>query len=410
VAEPKAPSSEPQLSIPALEARGRLVRNLVILGVLLSAGLVFALYRKPETKEEVFRTVQVSRRSIVKTVEAAGRLDVKNRVEVPAPLQGRLLSILVREGDRVKEGQPLAVLDQRASELSLRAAQAQAAAASGSLGESQAQLDAAKDNLARAKNLAEKGFGSSADVTRAQADLERAKAGREAAFGEQRAAGQRVASAQLEKSLGSLLAPAAGLVLRAPARLGAAVAPDQGPLFVIGDAPTEMRIDASVSETDVPFVKPGMPAKVTVIALPGSTFEAKVEHIGIDPNLEGGAALYPIRLIVQNPEGKLLPGMSARVRIEVARSNDVLAVHEAALRFTPDGAEPAEPRTRIWKRTGPEQLDPEPVVAGLSDGMYTEVKPGQNANLHEGEAVAIGYTQVDVGSRGPAVSLGGGKK
>jgi HlyD family secretion protein len=410
VAEPKASSSEPQLSIPALEARGRLVRNLVILGVLLSAGLVFAFYRKPEPKEEVFRTVQVARRSIVKTVEAAGRLDVKNRVEVPAPLQGRLLSILVREGDRVKEGQPLAVLDQRASELSLRAAQAQAAAAAGSLAESQAQLDAAKDNLARAKDLAEKGFGSAADVTRAEADLERSKAAREAALGEQRAAGQRVASAQLEKSLGSLLAPAAGLVLRAPARLGAAVAPDQGPLFVIGDAPTEMRIDASVSETDVPFVKPGMPAKVTVIALPGSTFEATVEHIGIDPNLEGGAALYPIRLLVQNPEGKLLPGMSARVRIEVARSNDVLAVHEAALRFTPDGADPAEPRTRLWKRLGPEQLEPEPVAPGLSDGMYTEIKPEKGANLHEGDPVAIGYTQVDVGSRGPAVSLGGGKK
>ena len=409
MAEPKASSPDPQLTIPALEARGRLVRIFVILGLLLAAGLAFAFYSRPEPKAEVFRTVEVTRRSIVRTVEAAGRLDVKTRVEVPAPLPGRLLAIQVREGERVEQGQPLAVLDQRASDLSLRAAQATAAAASGSLAESQAALDAATQTLARAKSLAEKGFGSTDEVARAEADLQRAKAAREAARGEQRAAGQRVASAQLEKSLGSLLAPAAGVVLRAPARIGAAVGPEQGPLFVIGDAPNTMRIDASVSETDVPFVKAGMPAKVSVVALPGSTFEAKVEHIGIDPSLEGGAALYPIRLLVENPDGTLLPGMSARVRIEVARSEKVLAVHEAALRFTPDGAEPAEPRTRLWKRLGPDQLEPVQVTAGLSDGTYTEVKPATADALHEKDIVAVGYTQVDVGSRGPAVTLGGKK-
>ena len=101
--------------------------------------------------------------------------------------------------------------------------------------------------------------------------------------------------------------------------------------------------------------------------------------------------------------------MSARVRIEVARSEKVLAVHEAALRFTPDGAEPAEPRTRLWKRLGPDQLEPVQVTAGLSDGTYTEVKPATADALHEKDIVAVGYTQVDVGSRGPAVTLGGKK-
>jgi HlyD family secretion protein len=402
-------SSGNQLTIPELTSRARLRRNLGIVLVLVAAGAAAWYYTRPAPQGESFRTVAVARRTIVKQVEAAGRLDVQRRVEVPAPLPGRLLSIHVKEGDLVQAGQLLATLDQRASELSVKSAEAAAAAAAGSAAEASAALAAAERGLARAKDLVARGFATTQQVADAESELARAKAISASARAEQRAVGQQVESARLQKSFGRIDSPVAGVVLRAPERVGAAVAPEQGALFVIGDPLATMRVDASLSETDVPFVKPEMPASVVIVALPGRSFSAKVQHIGIEPKLEGGAPLYPVRLIVENPDGTLLPGMSARVRVEVQRQEDALAVHEAALRFVPDGADAAEPRSRVWVRMGRDRLEAVAVKAGISDGTYTAVVPQDPKALPVGTPLAVGYVQVDAGSRGPSVKLGGKK-
>jgi HlyD family secretion protein len=409
VADQSVSSASNQLTIPELTSAARLRRNLLFLALFAAAGAAVWWYTRPAPKTEAFRTVAVARRSIVKTVEAAGRLDVQRRVEVPPPMPGRLLSIHVHEGDMVQAGQLLATLDQRASELSVKSAEAAAQAAAGTAAEAGAALAAAERGLARAKDLATRGFATAQAVADAESELARAKAISSSARAEQRAVTQQVESARLQKSFGRIDAPTAGVILRAPERVGAAVGPEQGALFVIGDPLTTMRVDASVSETDVPFVKPGMPAAVVIVALPGRSFSAKVQHIGIEPKLEGGAALYPVRLIVDNPDGTLLPGMSARVRVEVARRDDALAVHEAALRFTPEGAEPAEARSRVWVRMGLDRVEPVEVTAGVSDGTYTEVVPKDPKALPVGTPLAVGYVQVEAGARGPQVKLGGKK-
>jgi HlyD family secretion protein len=409
VADHSVSSASNQLTIPELASQARLRRTLLIVVLLAAAGAAIWWYTRPAPQGESFRTVAVARRGVVKTVEAAGRLDVRRRVEVPAPMPGRILSIHAHEGDLVQAGQLLATLDQRASELSVKSAEAAAQAAAGSAAEATAALSAAERGLARAKDLAARGFATAQTVADAESELARAKAITASARAEQRAVSQQVESARLQKSFGRIDAPTAGVVLRAPERVGAAVGPEQGALFVIGDPLTTMRVDASVSETDVPFVKPDMPASVVIVALPGRSFAAKVQHIGIEPKLEGGAALYPVRLVVDNPDGTLLPGMSARVRVEVARADDALAVHEAALRFTPDGAEPAAARSRVWVRMGVDRAEPVEVTAGVSDGTYTAVVPKDPNALPVGTPLAVGYVQVDAGARGPQVKLGSKK-
>ena len=99
-----------------------------------------------------------------------------------------------------------------------------------------------------------------------------------------------------------------------------------------------MRVDASVSETEVALIRPGQEAEILVSALPNDSFRGKVEHISIEPERRDGAVMYPVRLSVDNAKGVLLPGMSARARMQVARADNVLSVHEAALRFVPTDA------------------------------------------------------------------------
>lgn len=407
VVEPNSSAlNEQQLQIPENIGRSRLPWLLAggaLLALLIAAG---AYFLRPEPVAELYLVQPVTRRDIVQRIEAAGRVDVRHRVEIPAPIEGRLVSVHVRSGDRVEAGQLLAVLDERAASLAVSSARASELAAASGVGEAQTALAAAERTLARVTRLNERGLASDNDVQNAESALSQARAAVQAARAGQRVAGQGVASAQFSKELGQITATQAGVVLRAPERIGAAVSPEAGPLFVLGDPLELMRVDARVGETDIALMSAGQMAEVSVAAIDGKTFEATVEHIGVDPEQELGAVLYPITLTVSNPDRLLLPGMTARVLLEVEQVEQVLAVHEAALRFVPEEAAPATARSRVFRRVAPGQLEAVAVQPGISDGMYTAVEPVEGQTLAEGDALAIGFLRPTEGSRGPSVTLG----
>jgi multidrug efflux pump subunit AcrA (membrane-fusion protein) len=153
-------------------------------------------------------------------------------------------------------------------------------------------------------------------------------------------------------------------------------------------------------------VKVGAKAEIEVAAVPGRKFTGRVERVAIDANRSEGAVLYPVVLSVENPDLVLLPGMTARVRMEVARVENVLSVHEAALRYSPDGAAPASPRSRVFKRVGPDQVEPVEVHALISDGIYTQVEVAPGSSLKPGDALAVGLLHPE-SKTAPRVTLGG---
>lgn len=401
----RAGQEDVRLRIPELAGKARLRRLLLLAGLVALVGAGLAYYFRPRPPEEVFRTFPAQRRTLVQLVDAAGSLDARNRVEVPAPLTGKLLAVHAVEGQSVKAGDLLAELDARATTLAVRGAQASAAAAAGRVSQARAQLKEAERNLERARGLLAKDLASQEDVANAEFERARAQAALQAAEAEQRVAGQSVASAQLEQQLTRIEAPVTGVVLRAPDRLGAAVSPDGPPLFVIGDPLDTLRIDATVSEADVTRVKPGAEAEVEVAAVHGKTFRGRVQRVGIEAKRGEGAVLYPVVLTVDNPDGVLLPGMTARVRMQVARVEDVLTVHEAALRFMPQGAPPQSGNRRIWKRVGPDRLEPIEVRVVISDGVYAQVEVLEGS-LQQGDLLAVGLLHPESGTA-PRVKLGG---
>lgn len=395
-----------QLQIPENVGKNRLPWYLLG-GLVLAVGIGLAYYfGRPEPVQELYLVQPVARRDIVQRIEAAGRLDVRRRVEIPSPVAGRLVSVHVRAGDNVQAGQLLAVLDKRAADLAVKSAQASELAAASNVREAQAALQAAERVAERARRLNERGLASTNDVQNADSEVERARAGVEAARAAQKVAGQGVASAELSQELGQITASEPGVVLRAPERVGAAVSPEAGPLFVIGDPLELMRVDAKVSETDIALIKVSQMAEVSVAAIEGKSFEAKVEHLGVEPEQELGAVLYPVTLLVQNPERLLLPGMTARVLMTVRAVKQALSVHEAALRFVPEDAEPAPLRTRVFRKVGASKVEPVAVRPGISDGMYTAIEPGEGVTLSEGDQLAIGFVRPEQGTRGPRVTLG----
>lgn len=399
---PPNPSTE--LRIPALEGRARL-RRLIYLGMALAGGVyAYVHFTRPPAVEELYRTVPVERRSLVQAVEAAGRLDVESRVEVPASSGGRIMAIHAKQGDSVTAGQLLAELDPRAAALAVRGAEAAVEASSGGLAQAKARKDDATRSLERAKALLARGLASPDDIANAEALVTQANAALEAARGEHKMASQSVASARLGQNLSRMEAPVAGVLLVAPERIGAAVSPDGGPLFVIGAPLSTMRVDATVSETEVALIKVGQDAEILVSALPSASFRGKVQRISIEPERRDGAVMYPVRLAVDNAQGLLLPGMTARARMEVARAENVLSVHEAALRFVPAEVPEAPPRSRAWRRKNATELEPITLRAGVSDGVYVQIEATGSSTLRENDALAVGLLRPG-GKTGPSVSL-----
>lgn len=400
-----------RLEIPKLARKAR-VRRVVVALVLLAGAAAAVVFWPRAGASERYRTTTLGRRTIIKVVEATGHLDVRRRVEVPAPIPGRLVEILVAARQTVTAGQLLARLDDRAAALAVRGAQATVQAAAGRVAEARAALTGATEERSRVERLVARGLASQQDLSGARAAEERAQAGLAAARAEQAAASGTVASAQLGRNLGDIVAPASGVVLVAPERLGAAVGPERGALFVIGDPLDVMRIDAQVGEADIGDVRVGQATSFEVQAFPGRTFHARVDRIGLEPTRAEGLVTYPVTLLAANPGGELLPGMTASVRLEVARRTGVLAVREAALRWSPPDADRAPARSRVWRWTKRSTIEPVAVTVGLSDGAYTEITPARGQRLDAGDRIALGLASPGAGGGGsgrPGISLGAKK-
>jgi HlyD family secretion protein len=404
-------SEDVQLHIPELGKRARRTRWVITLLLVIAIGGGLAAYfLRTSPLSESYRSLPVARQNIARVVEATGHLDASARVQVSAKIAGHLAEIKVAPGDSVKKGQLLARLDDRASEIGVRSAGSTLQASVWRVAEAKTATESSQAELERVQRLAARGLASTADVDSAKAVASRAQSQLKAAGAEQSVAQDNVAAAKFGQNLGDIFAPIDGIVLVGPENAGAPVAPERGPLFVVAAPLTRMRIDADVSEADIGDLKVGQTATFEVQAFANQNWKARVERIGLEPTREGAVVTYPVLLSAENPDGRLLPGMTAAVRIEVARVHDVLAVREAALRFTPEDAPEAPARSRVWLHRGVSQLTAVSVKPGLSDGAYTEVTPVAPAELNPGDRVAVGFLAGQSDKRAqPGVSLGAKK-
>jgi len=251
---------------------------------------------------------------------------------------------------------------------------------------------------------------------------------------EQKDAGLKQAQVDLDHT--TIRAPVQGVVVSRQVDVGQTVAASlQAPvLFTIAQDLTKMQVETSVDEADIGRIKLDDRATFTVDAFPGETFEGTVTQIRKAGQIVQNVVTYTVVVAVDNPAGKLLPGMTANVKLVVAEKPSVLKVPNAALRFRPPGAEAAAPSGspggpvaggaapskkknadrpakdpklsedhakklagRVWILGPDGKPAPVRLALGLSDGSFTEVLRG---DLKEGQEVIVGL----------AGSVGGGAK
>ena len=135
--------------------------------------------------------------------------------------------------------------------------------------------------------------------------------------------------------------PVSGVVVDRVVDVGQTVAASlQTPtLFKIAQDLSKMQIDTSFAEADIGRIQVGQIAKFSVDAFPNNNFEGVVKQIRLNPTNTANVVTYDIVISVDNPDQKLLPGMTAYVNITFAKHNNVLLVPNAALRYRPKNEE-----------------------------------------------------------------------
>jgi len=298
-----------------------------------------------------FDEVAIDRGDITRIVSAVGSVRAVNTVEVGSQLSGQIEALHADFNTRVRAGDLLAELDPQTFERRVQEAEANLAVARAGVEVQKATIRKAEANLANARRelerqarLVERGSVSESDLDLAETTYLLAEADLEIARSQlltaeatvlQREASLEAARIDLERT--EIHSPIDGVVIERAVDVGQTVAAGlQTPLlFNIARDLGEIRIEASVDEADIGSVREGAAVRFTVDAFPDRDFTGDVSQVRLAPEEEQNVVTYTVVINAENPEQRLLPGMTASIDIETGKREDVLRVDNAAIRFRP---------------------------------------------------------------------------
>jgi HlyD family secretion protein len=385
--------------------------------------VAWILWRGRGGDEPAYRFATVERGDLEATVSATGNLSAVTTVQVGTQVSGQVSAIHADFNDEVKKGQLLARIDPTLQQQAVQEAQA-------GLSRAQAQFDASKREYDRMSVLYEQKIVTASEFNAINADYQVARANLTSA---------RIALDRARQNLSytSIYSPIDGVIVERNVDVGQTVAASLSApqLFLIANDLSRMQILASVDESDIGMIEEGQPVRFTVQAYPNERFTGRVQQVRLQSATQENVVNYTAVVAVENPDGKLLPGMTATVDFLTGSAENVLTVPNAALRFraTPamlaavagaegssSGRAPAQARrvtesaggnvqlpqaaergarramnlATLWMVDSAGRLDTLRVRTGLTDGQRTEVRSEQ---LTEGMRVIVGVTQTEDG-------------
>jgi HlyD family secretion protein len=313
-------------------------RGLIVLVIIAAIGAGAATYyMRRSAPQIVVNTSPVTRGDIVDTVGSTGTLQAVTTVQVGSQVSGNISWLGADFNSIVKKGQVIAKLDP-----SLLDAQVQQARAN--LVKSQADLDRNKVALAdtqqkytRAKELSVKELIAKSDLDAAKIALDSAQAQIQSSDATVTQARASLNQAQVNLDHTIIEAPIDGIVTQRSVDVGQTVASSlQAPtLFIIAADLTKMQVSANIDESDVGRIRPGQHVTFRVDAYPTDQFEGTVVQIRLQPVVQSNVTTYGTIINVPNADLKLKPGMTANLKVEIAKRTNALRVPNAGIRFRP---------------------------------------------------------------------------
>ena len=418
--------------------KGIIVGVVAVVGV---TGVFLAQYFRGSDIPEV-RGELIARRSLEALVSASGTIQPQLTVDISASVMGRVTLLAVNEGDRVSAGQFLLQIDPESlqsavdrGEASLKASQSTQEQAKVAVTTAQVTLQQAQDNLERQQELWELRLISREIYDQAVTDVALRETELQAREVEVATAAQRIRqeralleSARYDLDQVTIVAPMDGIVTRRNIEEGETVVVgtmnNAGTvLMTIADF-SILEAEVEVDETDIPSVRFGQQAEITIDALPDRTYRGRVTEIGNSPiqdtsqNAGNTAQATNFKVVVTLDDNvpEVRPGFTCTADITTATRTATLAVpiqattvREVTLNALgevtrvprrddnlPNIASPLEAASQAWNEATQElegvfilrenRVQFTPIVTGIAGEQYFEVVQG----LNEGDFVITG--------------------
>jgi len=322
--------------------------------------IVWLLIGRGGNRMNEFRFVEIQRGDLESVVSSTGTLQATTTVEVGTQVSGQVAEIFVDFNDRVQRDQLIARIDPTLLEQEVRSAEA-------NVERNRAELEQAQREMDRMQRLYSGKVATESEYNTAQYQLAVAEAS-------YKSAQVNLERAHRNLKYTEIRAPIDGIVLERTVDVGQTVAASLSApkLFLIAEDLAKMEILASVDESDIGQIVNGQEVRFSVQAYPDEFFTGTVSQVRLQSIMQENVVNYTVVVAVENPDGQLLPGMTATVEFIIQRESDILKVANAALRFRPNQQMWAAFRERQQAlrgdRTATERLD--------STGHADKVHPG----------------------------------
>lgn len=404
----------------------KLLKFIIVIAILAAIAFgvkTFLLDTKTETVAGPLVSAKVTLATIATTISATGTLEPVDQVEVGTQVSGDISKIYVDFNSKVEKGQVIAELDKS----KLRATLTQAEIAYKS---AQTDYKFKESTYNRVKKLSESNSASAVELETAEYNMNSAKLAVERSENE-------VNQAKLNLSYAIIKSPISGVVLKRAVDVGQTVAASMSTptLFVIAKDLSQMKVMADVDEADIGQVKAGQRVEFTVDAYQDDKFSGTVQEVRLSPTTTSNVVTYTVVISAENPDQKLLPGMTATCTIVTQEVKDAVSIPVKALKFTPaEGTPMADPRdfprppmfgdsaafkgkfdkdgfgkgafggkkkgqrpkltgNHVWVSINGKAA-PRPVKTGLSDGVNVQILKG----LSEGDSVVVSQETMGTGT------------
>lgn len=387
----------------------RILIYILILLIVVCGGLY--LYKlRANVEEQNYKTAMVERGDLTQSVKASGTIQPTNKVEVGSQVSGRVIKLYVDFNSQVTKGQLIAQIDPAPYEARVSQDKAALQKSLADIEQVGVRIKLAEKELKRTRGLEEEGFASQQALDNAMSNLNVLKAQLKLARAvtEQAKAALRLSETDLDYT--QIKSPVDGIVVARLVNEGQTVVASLSvqSIYLIATDLTQIQVEAAVPEADIGRVKDGQPVTFSVDSFPDESFTGTVSQVRISAMTVQNVVTYPVIILADNPDGKLYPGMTANVSIEVARHEAVLNVPNAALRFKPiskdDDKESDKDKSKEEKETKDDEVPKGPQVwiisteglkavtveTGITDGSHTEITGG---SLKEKQEVVVGVEE-----------------
>jgi HlyD family secretion protein len=343
----------------------KILLPVLLLGVFVYS--LFYLYKKSEQEPVVYSTETAFYSDIVNKTLATGSIKPREEIDIKPQVSGIIQTLYVEAGDEVKEGDLIAKIKVIPDMVQLNSAENRVESA-------KINLENAKLDFDRNKKLYYQEVISFAEFQRFERTYKKAQIEYDGAQENLEIVKEGSSKKMGKSSLTLIKSTVTGMVLDVPVKVGNQVIEsnnfNDGTTVATVANMNDMIFEGLIDESEVGKIKTGMDLLITIGAIEGQRFNAKLEYIAPKGTEQNGAIQFQLKAKVElNEDVFIRAGYSANADIVLSRRDSVLAINEGLIQFD-------ETQPYVEVSTGEQLFERKDIKLGVSDGIKAEVLDG----------------------------------